>query len=132
MGKLGTYSCDEALNIEHTGGDHVAIKNDGDGQMFSRDVTNYKKIRIKFGNSIPGLLTGGLQYYGLTFTRNAAETFTLPNSSSLHFELNKALIEIDIPTSVNGVEVNKSNGDTIYMNFRSSTHGGVYYAIELI
>lgn len=132
MSKLGKYTCDEALNVEYAGGDSICIHNNGDGSMVSRDVTNNKKIMIKFGTGSAGILSQNVQQYGLTFSRNASETFTLPESSSLHFELNKGLIEIDIPTMVNGVEVNKSNGDTIYMNFRGGDNSAYAYSITII
>lgn len=132
MAKLDLYTVDEVLNIQNAGGDAVFYHNNGDGSMRSVDVTNYKKVQIQFGNAAPGVLTAGVQYYGLSFSRNVAETWTLPNSGTLPFELNFGLVEISIPTHIEGVKVDRSKGDTIYMNFRGYADASFAYSYWLI
>ena len=100
--------------------------------MHSVDVTKYKKVMIFFGSAYPGIEAGGnLIHYGLTFTRNAAETFSLSTSASiLSFELNLGVIEITIPVSIDGALVDQSAGDSVWMNFRgasSSLHKYSYW-----
>ena len=132
MANLHYYEPEEADNVIHTGGDFVAYHNDGDGNMHSVDVTKYKKVMIFFGSAYPGIEAGGnLIHYGLTFTRKAAETFSLSTSASiLSFELNLGVIEITIPVSIDGALVDQSAGDSVWMNFRgasSSLHKYSYW-----